>query len=140
MENNAKEAGRKVVKEMLGDQFLESLETYAASGQFGASSAAMALENVFGDIWARPGLDNRSRSLVTLGLLIAQGQPEELKNHVRAALANGLSETEIEEALMQSIPYAGFPAFSVASRAALEVLQENGLTTAPSATDRGLFK
>lgn len=131
--------GRRVVREMLGEDYLKGLEGLAASGEFGSAAAELALQNAFGDIWARPGLDRRARSLVTLGILMAQGQPEELKNHVRIGLANGLTASEIEEALMQGIPYSGFPAFSVASRAALEVLKEQGISTAMSPEERGLF-
>jgi len=135
-----RESGRKVVREMLGEQFLLELERYATTGKFGSAAAELALDNVFADIWARPGLDRRSRSLVTLGILMAQGQPEELKNHIRIGLANGLTAIEVEEALLQGIPYSGFPAYSVASRAALEVLKELGLTDAISPQERGLFK
>lgn len=138
--DSAKDAGRKIVREMMGEDFLKGMEDHAAAADFGSAAAELALKNVFGDIWARPGLDRRSRSLVTLGILVAQGQPEELKNHIRIGLANGLTPTEIEEVLMQGIPYSGFPAYSVASRAALEVLKEQGLSVATSAEERGLFK
>ncbi len=137
---SAKESGRRVVREMMGEDVLEAMENHAAAGEFGSAAAELALENAFGDIWARPGLDRRSRSLVTLGILMAQGQPEELKNHVRIGLANGLTAKEIEEVLLQGIPYSGFPAYSVASRAALAVLREEQLTNALSPEERGLFK
>lgn len=136
----AREAGCAVVREMMGESALDALESHAAAGEYGSSAAELALESVFGSIWARPGLDRRSRSLVTLGILLAQGQQEELKNHVRIAINNGLSVQEVEEALMQGIPYSGFPAYSVASRAALEVLKELNLSSAVSAEERGLFK
>lgn len=136
----SREAGRKVVREMMGEDALKALDDQAQAKEYGSAAAELALENAFGDIWARPGLDRRSRSLVTLGILLAQGQQEELKNHVRIGLANGLTAGEIEEALMHGIPYSGFPAFSVASRAALEVLRELELSSAVSAEERGLFK
>jgi len=136
----AKQAGRELVREMLGEEALKGMDDHAAAGAFGSAAAELALKCAFGEVWSRSGLDRRSRSLVTLGILMAQGQTEELKNHVRIGLSNGLTPHEIEEALMQGIPYSGFPAFSVASRAALEVLKEKGLSSAKSPEERGLFK
>jgi 4-carboxymuconolactone decarboxylase len=75
-----------------------------------AAVADLALEFVFGKIWSREGLDRKQRSLVTIGALIALRQTAELQNHFRIALTNGLSMAEIEEAIVQMAPYAGFPA------------------------------
>ena len=134
------EAGRRVVREMLGEPFLGALEAAAASGDFGCAAAQLALGGAFGDVWARPGLERKQRSLVTMGILIALRTPAELKNHIRAALANGCSATEIEETIIQSIPYAGFPAAAIALTAAAEVLKERGLLgRAKTAEERGLL-
>jgi 4-carboxymuconolactone decarboxylase len=134
------ETGRTVVREMFGEQFLAGLEAAGASGDFGADAARLALGSAFGDVWGRPGLERKQRSFVTMGILIALRTPVEFKNHVRAALANGCTVREIEEAIIQAFPYAGFPAVSIALTAATEVLRERGLLTGGrTAEERGLL-
>ena len=118
------ELGREVVRAMLGEQHLEKYDAAERSGTFGADMARIALESAFGSIWARPGLDRKYRSLVTIGVLVALHYPEELMNHVRAAISNGLTAKEIEEAIMQTIPYAGFPAAAQGMKAARAVLSQ----------------
>ena len=93
------------------------------SGDFGSTLTAMAMEFVFGQIWSHDILDAKQRSLVTIGILIALRQTEELKNHIRIGLTNGLTVREIEEATIQAAAYAGFPAAHAATKAILEVLQ-----------------
>ena len=133
--------GKAVVAEMLGEPFLEKLSAVAASSQFGAANAALALEFAFGAVWARDGLSRQQRSLVTLGLLIGSGRFSELKNHVRAALRNGLEATELQEVILQAVPYCGFPAAAEATEAMVAVLREQGLLDRDhsSAKDRGLL-
>lgn len=120
-------AGLKVVEEMLGDQVAGALKASVTSKQFGMQRGPLALGFVFGELWTRPGLDRRARSLVTLGILIALGQMEELKIHVVAAVRNGCTLQEIEEALYHSTAYAGFPRASHATAVATEALRANGL-------------
>jgi len=121
------EKGRQVVREMLGEGMLTGLDAVAASGTFAAESARFAFTNAFADFWARPGLDRKSRSLITMAMIMALRTPNELKNHVRGALNNGCTVQEIEELLYQGIPYLGFPTVAVAIQAAAEVLHERGL-------------
>ena len=64
----------------------------------------------FGDVWQRDGLDTKSRSLVTIAMLVAMGRGHETAIHMRGGLANGLSVEEIREVLVQSIMYCGLPA------------------------------
>ena len=78
----------------------------------------------WGEIWTRPGLDRRSRSLITLTALVALGHHEELAMHVRGALRNGLTPEEIQELLLQTAVYCGVPAANTAFRMALRVLEE----------------
>ena len=108
--------GLKLVQEMFGDAFVAGLSAAAESGGFAADCAALAIESAFGAVWSRPGLARRDRSLVTIGILIGTGKPAELKNHVRAGLNNGLSVTELQEVLIQAVPYCGFPAWPRRSR------------------------
>jgi 4-carboxymuconolactone decarboxylase len=69
------EAGINVIREMMGDQAAEKLSSSADSNTFGAPIAAYAVDQVFADIWTRPGLDRRSRSLVSMSVMIAMRQP-----------------------------------------------------------------
>ncbi|MGZ5091892.1 MAG: carboxymuconolactone decarboxylase family protein [Burkholderiales bacterium] len=78
----------------------------------------------WGLIWSRPGLSRKSRSLLNLGMLTALGQPQELRLHIRAALRNGLTRTEIAEALLHTAVYCGIPKCSEARRAMLEVFDQ----------------
>jgi 4-carboxymuconolactone decarboxylase len=76
----------------------------------------------FGDVWARPGLDRKTRSLITLAALTALTKPNQLKVHVRGAIANGATMEEIREVLLHTSVYAGIPAGVEAFNAAAEVL------------------
>lgn len=81
----------------------------------------------FGETWTREALSRRDRSLVTLGILVAQARPNELKVHVRGALANGVTKEEIGEVLRHAMVYCGIPLGVEAFRSAAEVLKELGL-------------
>jgi 4-carboxymuconolactone decarboxylase len=83
----------------------------------------LSLEHVFAPLWTRPGLDRRSRSLVTLGALIALRASDELKIHFQIALNNGLTLEEIEEVIYHMTGYAGYPAAVNARKLANEVLR-----------------
>ncbi|MDO8384517.1 MAG: 4-carboxymuconolactone decarboxylase [Microbacterium sp.] len=78
----------------------------------------------WGDVWSRPGLQRRERSIAVLTSLIALGHHEELAMHLRAALRNGLTVDEIREVILQSAIYAGVPAANTAFRIAGEVFTE----------------
>lgn len=79
----------------------------------------------FGDIWGREGLSRHTRSLLTLGMLVALGRPHEIKIHVRGALSNGVTPEEIREVLLHSVLYCGIPAAVDGFNAAGEVLAEH---------------
>lgn len=72
--------------------------------------ARLALEQCYGDVWTRPTLSRRDRSLLTLGMLLALRQPDEFANHVLGALGNGITEEELREVALHAMPYVGFPA------------------------------
>ena len=84
----------------------------------------MITRYAWGSIWTRPGLDRRSRSLITLTALVARGHHEELAMHVRAALRNGLTPDEIKELLLQTAIYCGVPDANTAFRIARQALNE----------------
>jgi 4-carboxymuconolactone decarboxylase len=131
-----REAGRRIVGEMLGDAFADAMATRAASGGFGAGMAAGALDDCYGRLWADPRLDRRSRSLVTLGILIALRADGEIQNHVRAALANGISAVEIEALFEHAVAYVGYPAAGHAMAKAAEVLTGQGLDVSRGGANR----
>lgn len=118
--------GLSVAKEMLTEDVTGALSGSIGSNAFGAFMGQLATDTVFGRIWARPGLARRERSLVTLGILIALRQSEELKVHTLAALRNGCSVREIEETIYQACAYAGFPAAATANTVVSTTLREHG--------------
>jgi 4-carboxymuconolactone decarboxylase len=116
-----RDKGLQVFRELLPGVLPDSDEDLAG-GEFGGELAELGFENVFGRLWTREGLDRRSRSLVTLGILIALRATGELKLHFPIALRNGLTEDEIAEVIYHSSAYAGFPAASSALSIAKEAL------------------
>jgi 4-carboxymuconolactone decarboxylase len=80
----------------------------------------------WGEVWSRPGLDRRTRSAITIAMLVALHHDNELAMHIKAALRNGLAEVEIREVLLQSAIYAGVPAANRAFAIAQEVLGKEG--------------
>ncbi|MEX0407994.1 carboxymuconolactone decarboxylase family protein [Aquibium sp. LZ166] len=81
----------------------------------------------FGEVWQRPGLGTRERSMITLAMLAALGKEPELKVHVRGAIANGVTKEEIREILVHSFLYCGIPAMVGGLRAAESVLGDLGV-------------
>jgi 4-carboxymuconolactone decarboxylase len=118
--------GLNVAEEMLAEQVMAALSSSIGSNAFGSFMGQLAADTVFGRIWARPGLARRERSLVTLGILIALRQSDELKVHTLAALKNGCSVQEIEETIYQTCAYVGFPAAATASAVVSATLREHG--------------
>jgi 4-carboxymuconolactone decarboxylase len=84
----------------------------------------LTTEWCWGDVWSRPGLDRKTRSIINLALLTALNRPNELKLHVRGAINNGLSANEIQELFLQTAIYCGIPAAIESFAVASEVLQE----------------
>lgn len=76
----------------------------------------------WGDTWQRPGLDLKTRSLITVAMLTAMGKQHELKGHVRGALNNGVTPAELQEVLLHAAIYCGVPAAVEAFRSAAEVV------------------
>ena len=81
----------------------------------------------FGEVWVRPQLDRRTRSMLTMALLVALNKPNQLKGHVRGAVKNGVTKDEIREVLLHSMIYAGVPAGVDSFNHAMDVLKELGL-------------
>lgn len=138
--NDKTEYGLKVFTELLGAEKGEAMRANMASTGFASDLGKLAVHYAFADVWGRDGLERKQRSLVTLGILIASRQVLELKNHVRIAIANGLTPRELEEVLIQSVPYVGFPAVASATTAVVETLREMGIDLqTKTAEERGLL-
>jgi len=83
-------------------------------------------ENVlFGDIWERPGLSKRDRSLITCAVLVATYRPEQLRGHLERALINGLTKDEISEMITHVAFYGGWPAAMSGANVAKEIFEKN---------------
>ena len=82
---------------------------------------------IYGEIWERPGLSKRDRSLITVAALVATHRPMQLKTHVRRALENGVTKEEIAEIVTHMAFYAGWPVGANAVRVAKEVFDERGI-------------
>jgi 4-carboxymuconolactone decarboxylase len=122
MSDELYERGEQIRAEVLGPAYVQA--SIANTDAFSEPMRTFAVRNLWGDIWARPGLDRRSRSIVNLALLSAANRPNELKIHVRAALNNGVTRAEIGEIFLQVALYAGVPTGSDATRIAKSVFAE----------------
>ena len=114
--------GTRVRREVLGDAHVD--RAVAATTALTAPFQDLVTRYAWGDVWSRPGLDRRARSMLTLALLAALGHDAELALHVRAAVTNGVSPDEIGEVLLHTAVYAGVPAANSALAVAQRVLDE----------------
>ncbi len=114
--------GMEVRREVLGEEHVDWATSNAT--EFTRDFQRLITEYAWGTIWTRPGLDRRSRSLITLTALVARGHHEELAMHVQAALRNGLTVDEIKETFLQTAIYCGVPDANTAFRIAQRVLDE----------------
>ena len=118
-------AGLQVRRDMFGPGGAD--DQIAAASAFMAPMQDFVTRYCFGEAWTRPELDRKTRSMLTLATLLALGKPNQLKVHVRGAIANGVSVDEIREVLLHGMIYAGVPASVDAFINAAEVLKELGL-------------
>jgi len=125
MDKQTFDKGMKIRREVLGDEHVD--RSMAAADDFSRPLQELITHYAWGEVWSRPGLDRRTRSMITLAMLAALNRPHELKLHVQGALRNGVSKAEIGEVLLQSVIYAGGPAALDAFRVAREVFKEAGL-------------
>ena len=116
--------GMTVRREVLGDAHVD--RAVAGTTEFTSDFQDLITRYAWGEIWTRPGLDRRSRSMITLTALIARGHHEEFAMHVRAAVRNGLTADEIKEVILQSAIYSGVPKANHAFKEAGEVLEGMG--------------
>lgn len=112
--------------QVMGQAFVD--KAFANLDGFSRPLQEFLTEHAWGSTWQREGIELKTRSLVTVGMLAALGRSTELKGHVRGALNNGASLVELREVLLHSAVYAGAPAAVEAFRDAREVLNELGLS------------
>jgi 4-carboxymuconolactone decarboxylase len=121
-DDDRRAAGMSVRREVLGDAHVD--RAVAATTEFTAPFQDFITRYAWGDVWAREGLDRRTRSCITLALLTVLRAEGEIAMHVRAALRNGLSREEIGEVLLHTAVYAGVPAANSAFAIAQSVFDE----------------
>jgi len=114
--------GLKTRSEVLGKAYVD--RSFQSATQYTKDLVEITTKAAWGLVWSRPGLKRKYRSLLNLGALIALGQPQELRIHIRGALNNGLSRKEISESVIHCAIYVGFPRAAEARRAMTEVFEQ----------------
>lgn len=130
MSDEAFERGLAIRKAVLGDEYVARAQANATA--FDADFQRFLTEMAWGSVWSRPGLDRRTRHLITLAMLAAMGKHDELALHVGATRQTGVTEEELKEVFLQVAVYAGVPSANSAFKIAKQVLAEK---TAPPAAD-----
>ena len=120
--SDEKRRGTEVRRAVLGDAHVDRAEAARTSltGEF----QDLITRYAWGEIWTRPGLDRRTRSCITVAMLVALNRNEELALHLRGALRNGVTPDELKEILLQTAIYCGIPAANSAFGVAAKVIAE----------------
>lgn len=119
------ERGLKTRREVLGGAYVDASVNNATD--YNWPMQELVTEYCWDEIWNRPGLDRKSRSILNLGMISALNRPHELKLHVRGAINNGLTKEQIREIFMQVSIYCGVPAAIDSFRVAQEVFEDMGI-------------
>lgn len=114
--------GLKVRREVLGSEYVDNAIKNA--DDFSRTLQEFVTEYCWGELWNRPGLDRKSRSMLNLAMLAALNRPHEIKLHIRGAINNGMTKDEIKEVFLQVGVYCGVPAAVDAFRSAREVFAD----------------
>ena len=118
-EKKRHEEGMKMRRTVLGDVHVD--RAIATQNDFTAEFQDLITRYAWGEIWTRPGLDPKTRSLLTISMMVALNRSEELQLHLKAALKNGITRAEIKEVLLQAAIYCGVPAANHAFHLAEQV-------------------
>jgi len=118
-EKKRHEEGMKIRRAVLGDAHVD--QAIATQNEFTAEFQDLITRYAWGEIWTRPDLDHKTRSLVTIAMMVALNRSEELQLHLKAALKNGVTRAEIKEVLLQAAIYCGVPAANHAFHMAEQV-------------------
>jgi 4-carboxymuconolactone decarboxylase len=119
------EKGLQVRRAVIGAKYVDA--SLKAADDFSMPMQELVTEFCWGEVWSRPGLDRRSRSILNLGMMAALNRPDELAIHVRGAINNGVTKQEIAECFLQVAVYVGMPAGLGCFRIAREVFNELGI-------------
>lgn len=119
------EKGLGIRRAVLGAEFVDN--AIKTADDFNRPLQELVTEYCWGEVWGRPGLDRKTRSLLNLAMLSALNRPHEIKMHVRGALANGVTKDEIKEVFLQVAIYCGVPAAVDSFRIARETFKEMGV-------------
>ena len=122
MDQDRFDRGLAVRRDVLGAEYVD--KSLAAADAFNQPFQVLVTEYCWGEIWTRPGLERKTRSLLNLAMLTALNRPHEVRIHVRGALNNGVSKEEIQEVFLQTAIYCGVPAALDSFRIAREVFAE----------------
>jgi 4-carboxymuconolactone decarboxylase len=114
--------GQEVRKAILGAGHVE--RTAKNRTAFNAEFQDFLMQYAWGEVWSRPGLDHKQRSMLTIAMLVAMGKTDELKLHIRASRNTGVSRDEVKEILIHSVIYAGVPAAFSAFQVAAQTYDE----------------
>jgi 4-carboxymuconolactone decarboxylase len=125
MNKEAFEKGLSTRREVLGADYVDG--SLKNADDFNRPMQELVTEYCWNEIWNRPGLDRRTRSMLNLAMLTALNRPHEIKLHVRGAINNGLSKDDIQEVFLQAAIYCGVPAAIDSFRNAKEVFKEMGI-------------
>jgi 4-carboxymuconolactone decarboxylase len=117
--------GMKVRREVVGDVYVDA--SLKNADDFSMPMQELVTQYCWGDVWSRPGLDRKARSLLNLGMIAALNRSEELAIHVRGAINNGVTKDEICEAFLQVAVYCGMPAGLGSFKVARQVFKDMGI-------------
>jgi 4-carboxymuconolactone decarboxylase len=119
------EKGLSIRREVLGAEYVDN--AIGTADDFNRPLQELVTQYCWGEIWGRPGLDRKTRSLMNLAMISALNRPHEVKAHIKGALNNGLTKDDIKEAFLQVAIYCGVPAAVDSFRIAREVFKEMGI-------------
>jgi 4-carboxymuconolactone decarboxylase len=124
MDKELFDKGLDIRREVLGADYVNKALATAMADPLMVPLQELVTQYCWGEIWGRPGLERRTRSMINLAMLTALNRPHEVKIHLRGALNNGVSREEIVEVLLQTMIYCGVPAAIDSFRIAKEIFAE----------------
>ncbi|MDE3158755.1 MAG: 4-carboxymuconolactone decarboxylase [Acidobacteriota bacterium] len=122
MDRQMFEKGLAIRRSVLGEEYVDN--AIKTADDFSRPLQELVTQYCWGEIWGRPGLDRKTRSLINLAMISALNRPHEVKMHIKGALNNGLTKDQIQEVFLQVAIYCGVPAAVDSFRLAREVFQE----------------
>jgi 4-carboxymuconolactone decarboxylase len=120
-----RQQGAEILRGVIGDQYFS--KRALSTNSFNKDVRRLSEEYCFGEIWARPGLEQKTRSMLCISMLVALNRGAELRLHVNGAINNGCTIEEVKEVLLQAVIYCGLPAGVEGFRIAEETLRERGI-------------